>query len=95
MAVGLWISFDGGTQEQYDAVQGHMGVDDDPPEGLIFHSSGPTDAGWNVIDFWETREAFDTFAENRLGPAMDEMGDKGFPGPPSIKMFPVHHITKP
>ena len=96
MAVGLRIKFDRATQDQYDAVHGHMDVDGDPPEGLIFHSAGPLDGGgWGVIDYWESREAFDTFAQNRLMPAIQELGERAPQGQPDIKEFPVHHITKP
>ncbi len=95
MAVGLRLKFDGGTQGQYDAVHSHMNVDQNPPEGLIFHSAGPIDGGLGVIDFWESREAFDRFAQSRLQTAMQELGDRGMPGPPDIKEFPVHHLTKP
>ena len=41
MAIGLRFRFEGGTQEQYDAVHGQMGIDANPPEGLIFHAAGP------------------------------------------------------
>jgi hypothetical protein len=95
MAVGLRIKFDGGTQEQYDAIHSRMGVDQNPPEGLIFHSAGPIDGGWGVIDFWESREAFDRFAQSRLQAAMQELGDRTMQAPPDIKEFPVHHITRP
>jgi hypothetical protein len=95
MAIGLWLSFNGGTQEQYDNVHGHMGIDANPPEGLIFHSAGPQGDNWGVIDFWESRDHFDRFQQDRLGPAIAELGDKAPPGPPSIKEFPVHHFTKP
>ena len=95
MAIGLRLKFDGGKQEQYEAVHGHMGVDENPPEGLIFHSAGPIEGGWGVIDFWESREAFDRFLQGRLGPALQEVGDRAFAGPPDIKEFPVHNITKP
>jgi hypothetical protein len=95
MAVGIRLKFKGGTQEQYEAVHGHMGVDADPPEGLIFHSAGPIDEGWGVLDFWESRDAFDRFASGRLGPAVQEVGDRGMPSPPDIHEFPVHHINKP
>ncbi|MEA2399311.1 MAG: hypothetical protein QOK25_2867 [Thermoleophilaceae bacterium] len=95
MAVGLRLKFNGGTQEQYETVHGHMGIDDDPPAGLIFHSAGPIDEGWGVIDFWESREAFDSFLQSRLGPAVQELGDRAFDGPPDIKEFPVHHYNKP
>jgi hypothetical protein len=95
MAVGLRIKFVGGTQEQYDTIHQHMGIDADPPEGAIFHAAGPIEGGWGIIDFWESRDHFDRFQQERLGPAIAELGDQAPPGPPDIKEFPVHHITKP
>ena len=95
MAVGLRLKFDGGTQEQYQSVHGKLGVEENPPEGMIFHSAGPIDGGWGVIDFWESRDAFDRFAQSRLQPALGELGDDAFSGPPDIKEFPVYNIDKP
>lgn len=95
MAVGLRLKFSGGTQEQYDAMHTHIGIDDDPPEGLIFHAAGPIDSGWGIIDFWESRDHFDRFQETRLGPAIGELGAQAMQSPPEIKEFPVHHLTKP
>jgi len=95
MAIGLRIKFSGGSQEQYDTMHAHMNVDDDPPEGLIFHAAGPIEDGWGVIDFWESREHFDRFQGSRLMPAVQELGDRAPQGPPDIKEFPVHHFLKP
>jgi hypothetical protein len=95
MAVGLRIKFDGGRQEQYEAIHSHMNIDQNPPDGLIFHSAGPIEGGWGVIDFWESREAFDRFLESGFGPAAQELGDRTFTTPPDIKEFPVHNISKP
>jgi hypothetical protein len=86
---------DGGTQEMYDTVDAQLGIEADPPEGLIFHSAGPIEGGWGIIDFWESREHFDRFQESRLGPAMGSLGGDGPSGPPDIKEFPVHNIIKP
>jgi hypothetical protein len=94
MAVGLWISFADGTQEQYDAVNAEARVEENPPEGLVFHCAGPMEGGWNVIDFWESREQFDRFFEGRIGPAIQALGDKAPPNPPSIKEFPVYNTIK-
>jgi hypothetical protein len=95
MTVGLRLKFPGATQQQYDATHGHMGIEDDPPEGLVFHSAGPIEEGWGVIDFWESRGAFDRFIEGRLQPALQELGDQAMQAPPDIKEFPVHNFTRP
>jgi len=95
MAIGLWISFAGGTQEQYDAINAEMGVEENPPEGLVFHAAGPLQEGsWSVIDFWESRELFDRFQQERLGPAIEALGDRAPQGPPQIKEFPVYNFIK-
>jgi hypothetical protein len=95
LAIGLRLRFAGGTQEQYIAVDDHLDIENRPPHGLIFHSSGPIDGGWGVLDFWHTRNAFDQFAQSRLMPAVAELGDRALPGPPDIKEFPVHNYTTP
>jgi hypothetical protein len=94
MAIGLRIKFEGGTAEQYEAVNAQMGVEENRPEGLIFHAAGPIEGGWGVIDFWESREQFDRFLESRIGPAIQELGDRAPQAPPDIKEFPVHNTIK-
>ena len=37
MAVGLRFKFNGGTEEQYDTLHSALGVEEDPPDGLILH----------------------------------------------------------
>ncbi len=94
MAVGLRIRFAGGTQEQYDAVNEQMGIAENPPAGLIFHAAGPTEGGWGVIDFWESRDSFDSFLADRIQPAIEALGDRAPQSPPDIKEFPVYnHMT--
>ncbi|MGN6169247.1 MAG: hypothetical protein ACTHQQ_13940 [Solirubrobacteraceae bacterium] len=95
MAVGLMVRFDGATEDQYRAVHSLTGVDHNPPEGLIFHSAGPIEGGWRIIDFWESRAAFDRFLESGFGPAAQELGNRSYPTPPDIEEFPVHNIIKP
>ena len=95
MATGIRLKFAGGTQEQYDTLHNHMNIDGDPPDGMIFHSAGPIDGGWGVIDTWESSEKFDSFVQGRLMPAIGELGDRAFPGQPDRKEFPVYRFTKP
>jgi hypothetical protein len=91
MAVGLRVKFVDGTQEQYDAVNAEMGVEENPPAGLIFHAAGPIEGGWGVIDFWESRGQFDEFLASRIGPAIEALGDRAPQNPPEIKEFPVYN----
>lgn len=87
MAVGIRIKLEGVTAEQFDVAERSIDPDGNPPDGLIFHASGPIDGGWGVIDFWESREQFDRFAEQRIGPAVAEAG---VAAQPDIREFPVH-----
>jgi hypothetical protein len=92
MTVGIRIKLEGITQQQFDAVNEHVDPVGDPPEGLLFHSSGPIDGGWGVLDFWESREAFDAFApriQSSIGAAGVEMR-----GAPDVKEFAVHETYK-
>jgi hypothetical protein len=61
MALGIRIKLAGVTEEQFDAVNKHADPAANPPKGLLFHASGPIEEGWSVIDFWASRQDFDTF----------------------------------
>ncbi len=93
MAVGIRIKFAGLQQEQFDEVNRQVDPAGDPPIGLLFHASGPIDGGWGVIDFWESREAFDAFAP-RIQTSMAAAGVE-LQGAPDIKQFPVHETFAP
>jgi len=88
MAVGIRIKIAGVDADTFDRIEDAVGSRRDRPEGLIFHASGPIDGGWGVLDFWESREDFDRFAQERIGPAMATAGVEGVQ--PDIHEFPVH-----
>src|SRR4051794_40447037 len=46
MAIGIRIKLPGVTQEQFDQAHDHANPDRTPPNGLLFHASGPIDGGW-------------------------------------------------
>jgi hypothetical protein len=93
MAVGIRIKLPGINQEQFDKVNAHVNPAD-TPDGLIFHSSGPIDEGWGVIDFWKSRAQFDAFFGSRVKAAVDATGVE-MTGAPDVKEFPVHEIIQP
>jgi hypothetical protein len=90
MAVAVQLDFRGGTLEQYDQVIEKMGFQKGGPGGPggLFHWVAKTDEGIRVTDVWETKEAFDTFAQEKILPITQEVG---VPGPPEIQFFEVHN----
>jgi heme-degrading monooxygenase HmoA len=74
MAILMLMELEGGTREQYDAVDEIMGgvTVDNAPEGLISHSAAITEDGLVIADVWESPEALQAFFETRLGPALQQ-----------------------
>jgi hypothetical protein len=99
MAVAIRVTDfpQGPGTEMYDGVNAEMDVENDPPEGLIFHWAGEVDGKWTINDVWESREQYDSFREGRLLPAVKKVsGQDPEEGPqPTISEFPVHHFVKP
>jgi hypothetical protein len=92
MAVAVILEFDDATIDQYNQVVGKMGFEPGGPgaPGGLFHWATETDNGFRVTDVWETREQFDQFAEEKIGPYSQEVG---LPQP-EITFFEVHnHLT--
>jgi hypothetical protein len=90
MAVGIRQKITGVGAEQIDALNAAIDPDGNPPEGLVFHTSGPVEGGWEVIDVWESREAFDTFAAERILPSLVAIGMPEGAPPPELHEFAVH-----
>jgi len=47
-----------------------------------------TDDGFRVVDVWESHQAFEKFAHDKLGPICEEAG---VTAPPEIQVFEVHN----
>ena len=88
MAVALILDFKGATLDQYDEVVEKMDLGGKVPPGAISHWSAATDDGFRVVDVWESRDAFDKFAEEKIGPISAEAG---IDGPPEITSYEVHN----
>jgi len=72
--------FDGGTQEQYDAIIANAHpADGSLPPGQVHHFAGPTDGGFLVVALWESKEQNDAFQEI-LRPVIGGLDDP--PSPP-------------
>ena len=59
----------------YDAVRDQLGVEANPPEGLIVHTAGFDEGGrvFRIFDVWETREQAERFQQERLMPIVEKL----------------------
>jgi len=90
MAIAVVLEIDGATLAQYDQVMQIMGFTPGgagAPGGL-FHWVTETDTGVRATDVWESAEAFQTFAQEKIGPSMAQVG---VTTQPRVSMFPVHN----
>jgi len=90
MAIGVQLEFNGATLEQYDEVVAKMGFEPGgagAPGGL-FHWVTQTSNGIRVTDVWESREIFERFAQEQIGPITASVG---VGEAPQITYYEVHN----
>jgi hypothetical protein len=92
MATLMTMRWDGVSEEQYDAVMEKLRLDEDPPDGGMFHLAGSDEGGIRVIDVWESQEHFERFMNDRLGAVTQEVG---LPGQPQVEFVPLHNVWAP
>ena len=94
MAVAIQMDFEDATLEQYDGILSRMGLTPggSPPPGALSHFVAATDGGMRVVDVWESREVFDRFAEEKIGPYSAEVG---ITTPPTLEFLEVHNHLVP
>ena len=90
MAIAVLIDFKGGTREQYDEVIEKMGFRPGGAgaPGSLFHWVTATSDGIRVTDVWRSREDFERFSAEKIGPITQEVG---VPGPPDVQFVDVHN----
>jgi len=93
MAEAFVTLFPEGTEEQFNTLIAEMGAGHtDQPDRILF-AAGPSEEGWRILQVWERPEGLDRLAEEHLRPAMARIGDRGFPKPPTMVRFTVHHLV--
>lgn len=66
------------STDMYDAVNEEMGLSSgNLPNGMIAHYAAPTDDGMLIFDVWESKEDFETYAAEKLAPAMEKVTGSG------------------
>ncbi len=90
MVIAVQLDFESATLEQYDRINERIGLLPGGPASPheIFHCVMKTDDGFRVVDVWESREAFEKFAQDKLSPIYEAVGVLH---PPKIQFFEVYN----
>jgi hypothetical protein len=90
MTVAVVYEFEGATLGQYDEILTLLGMSPKAKAepGTLFHWVTKAKAGFQVTDVWESREAFEKFSEERVGPYAQKVG---FPNTPVATFHEVHN----
>ena len=90
MPVGVELLFTNATLDQYDQMLAKLGMQPggEGPPGLLFHWVGMSDEGMRAVDVWETKEQFEQYAQERIGPYAAEAG---IAEPPILSFYEVHN----
>jgi hypothetical protein len=83
--------------ELYDAAHAAVGRHSGAKiDGLLVHIGRPTGSGFQVIEVWESREHFDRYNREVVGPVMTDLA-QGQPAPavPAQVEFDVRGLVIP
>jgi hypothetical protein len=75
------------TRELFEQVTDRIGMESDPPAGLIVQTAAETGDGVQIVSVWESREAMAAFEQDRLFPAMNGSGHVPGPAPETLETF--------
>ena len=74
---------------RYDRMMATLGLDANPPAGLVLHVATESVGAVNVVEVWQTPQAAEGFVEKRLKPALDAQNVKD---PLSYRLEPLHNL---
>jgi hypothetical protein len=92
VAVVAHVVLSGVSEEDYDRVRARVGWLEQPPEGGLSHLTWWEGDDCHNIDGWESEQAFQSFADTRLGPAMAALGVNA---EPQVTFHPAHEVYAP
>jgi ketosteroid isomerase-like protein len=92
MAVVAQITLRRVSREQYDGVRARAGWLDRTPAGELAHLTWWEGEDCHVVEGWESEDAFRSFEEHRLEPAMAALG---LTERLDVRFHPAHEIHTP
>ena len=92
MAIVMFMKWAGITAEQYDQIREAVNFEEEVPNGAQFHVASFDATGARICDVWDSAEQFDAFVNNRLMPAVQQVG---VAGEPQVEILEAHNIFAP
>ena len=89
MAVTLFMRVPELSLARYDAMMVALGLDANPPAGLVLHIAAEGVGAVNVVEIWQTAQAAEGYVEGRLKPALEAQKVKD---PLSYRLEPLHNL---
>lgn len=78
MPIAMMVDNPAGSQEVYDRIRDHLGLE--RPAGGILHVAGPSPSGgWRVIEVFESQADASRFLKERFGPPSRQSGSRASP----------------
>ncbi len=92
MSVVMIMEWDGVTLDQYEQARDLVNWEGEVPPGALFHVAAHDGHAMRVTDIWESAQDFQRFADDRLMPAVRQLGIQG---QPRVEIYPVHRVFAP
>jgi hypothetical protein len=80
------------TAVLYDRVCERLDLEHHPAAGLLVHAAGAGSQSWVAFDVWESRQAWDTFASQRLEPVVREVFTAAGLAPPPPHRVDIYEL---
>ena len=91
MAIARIFDAQGWTPQQYDRLIERMDLGGHSAPGVLYHWASVTPEGIRAVDVYESGEAADRLAQEKIGPLVQQLGLSM----PRISEFEVHAILQP
>ena len=90
------IEGDDRSTTNYDSVSEHIGMDTNPPDGMIIHTAGWDEEGgvFRILEVWESQEDAARFRRERLQPAFEaKLGAANTAPPDRDGSYELHNLV--
>jgi quinol monooxygenase YgiN len=95
MPVAVITNLESGP-DQYDQINAILKPEENPPEGMVVHTAGQRqDGGMRIVDVWDSEQAYNSFRDERLMPAVKEVLGSIPDEPPDIEIYELHDLITP